>query len=69
MAERVFASKLRRIGFVDVVIEAHAAFSVNDAARYPLFTSDLIAVMRRAIPPERQHSFATSVIVRARKPE
>jgi hypothetical protein len=34
---------------------------------YPLFDDDLIDLMRRLIPPERQDSVAVAVIVRARR--
>ncbi len=44
------------------------AFSIDDCANFPLFTPELIALMRRLIPVERQHCVATSVIVRTRKP-
>lgn len=33
----------------------------------PLFTREIIELMRRLIPPERQGCVATAVIVRARK--
>jgi len=35
---------------------------------YPLFTRDVIDVMRRTIPPEQQSHVATAVIVKATKP-
>jgi arsenite methyltransferase len=41
--------------------------SVDDLALYPLFTSDLIGLMRTLIPPERQHAVATSVVITARR--
>lgn len=68
MAERVFAKKLGKVGFVDVWVGGHTPFGVDDAARYPLFTAKVVSLMRRVIPPERQHAVATSVIVKARKP-
>jgi len=43
-------------------------FSVDDIALYPLFTPNLIALMRKLIPADRQHAVATSVIAAARKP-
>lgn len=46
-----------------------AAFGIDDCAALPLFTSDLIGLMRRLIPPERWPRVAMSVIVRARRPE
>jgi hypothetical protein len=41
---------------------------VEDFAQYPLFTAELLALMRRVIPPERQARIARSVIFLARKP-
>ena len=41
---------------------------VEKAALYPLFTPELIQLMREVIPPERQDTVAVSVIARARKP-
>jgi hypothetical protein len=43
-------------------------FGVEECAQYPLFTPELIALMRRRIPPERQPYVARSVIFSARKP-
>ena len=42
LAERVFAEKLERAGFVDVWMGGHQPFAIDDAARYPLFTPDVI---------------------------
>jgi arsenite methyltransferase len=41
---------------------------IDDCAQYPLFTPELLALMRRLIPPERQPRIARSVIFLARKP-
>jgi arsenite methyltransferase len=68
MAERVFAGKLERAGFIDVWVGAHRPFGIDEATMYPLFTSEVIDVMRRTIPPEHQDHVATGVIVKARKP-
>lgn len=46
----------------------HRPFGIEEAALYPLFTEELIEVMRRTIPPERHSHVATGVIVKARKP-
>lgn len=42
-------------------------FGVDDVAQYPLFTKELIALMRQLIPREQQDAVATSVIARARR--
>jgi hypothetical protein len=51
-----------------VWLGAHRPFGIDDAARVPLFTPEVIEVMRRTIPPEHQDHVATAVIVKARKP-
>ncbi len=68
MAERVFAQKLEKVGFTDVWIGERVPFGIRDTALYPLFTPELIRLMERLIPPERQGSVAVAVIAKARKP-
>jgi hypothetical protein len=68
MAERVFAGKLERAGFAGIWVGGHRPFGIDQAALYPLFSGEVIEVMRRTIPPARQHHVATGVIVKARKP-
>ncbi len=41
---------------------------MDECEQYPLFTPELIALMRRLIPPVRQSKAARSVIFTARKP-
>ncbi len=68
LAERAFAAKIEKMGFVDVQIGERIPYGVDRAALYPLFTSAVIQLMRELIPPERQAAVAVSVIARARKP-
>jgi hypothetical protein len=68
MAERVFARKLGKVGFTDVRIGEKQPFGIDDAAIFPLFTDEVVGLMRKLIPPERQAAVAISVIARARKP-
>jgi hypothetical protein len=68
MAERVFAGKLERAGFAGIWVGGHRPFGIDEAVLYPLFTSEVIEVMRHTIPPERHDHVATGVIVKARKP-
>ena len=68
MAERVFAGKLERAGFAEVWVGGHRPFGIDEASLYPLFTPQVIEVMRRTIPPDHQAHVATGVIVKARKP-
>jgi arsenite methyltransferase len=56
------------VGFADFSFTHPSPFGVDDCAVLPLFTPELIALMRRLIPAERQHCVATSVIVRAHRP-
>jgi hypothetical protein len=67
MAERAFAGKLERAGFAGVWVGGHRPFGIDEAARYPLFTPEVIGVMRRTIPPGHHDHVATGVIVKARK--
>ena len=68
LAERAFATKLRKVGFADVWIGEKVPYGIDQAALYPLFTAELVHLMRRLIPQERQDRVAISVIVRAQKP-
>ena len=68
LAERVFAEKLERAGFVDVWVGGHRPYGIDDAAKYPLFTPELIEIMRRTIWADHQDHVATGVIVKARRP-
>jgi hypothetical protein len=68
LAERVFAEKLERAGFVNVWVGGHRPFGVEDAALLPLFTDEVIEVMRRTIKVEDQDRVATAVIIKASKP-
>jgi len=68
VAERVFAGKLERAGFVDVEIFGHQVYGIEEISLYPLFTPDVIDLLRRSLPVERQCNLATSVIVRGKRP-
>ncbi|MEX0698978.1 MAG: hypothetical protein WD064_03820 [Acidimicrobiia bacterium] len=68
MAERAFATKLQKAGFVDLWIGGHRPFGIDDAALYPLFSKEVIALMRETIHSDHQDHVATGVIVKARRP-
>jgi len=42
-------------------------YGIGECAQYPLFTTELIALMRRLIPPARHATVARSLIFTARK--
>jgi hypothetical protein len=67
LAERVFAEKLGRTGFTDVWVGGHRPFGIEDATLFPLFTPEVIDIMRRTIPAEHHDHVATAVIVKASK--
>jgi arsenite methyltransferase len=69
MAERVFAGKLERAGFDHVWVGGHRPFGIDEAAMYPLFTPEVIHVLRETIPADSQDHVATGVIVKARRPQ
>jgi arsenite methyltransferase len=66
LTERLYLEKLVRAGFEDVRVVNRQPFGIDECAEYPLFTKELIALMRRLIPTERHDSVATSVVIKAR---
>jgi arsenite methyltransferase len=68
MAERVFAGKLERSGFANVWVGRHRPFGIEEAALYPLFTPQVIDLMRVTIPTDHHDHVATGVIVKAQRP-
>lgn len=56
------------MGFADVRIHDRIPFSIDDAALYPLFTEDVIEMMRARLAPEVKEAVAMSVLVTANKP-
>jgi arsenite methyltransferase len=69
LSEEVFTTKLANVGFTDIRLREHIPFSIDDAALYPLFTDEVITLMRELVPPQTQASIATSLIARARLPQ
>ena len=68
MAERDFVEKMRRAGFTGIEIVQRDSFGVDDANLHPLFTADLIEVIRKTVPRDKQHQVATSVVIKAHLP-
>jgi hypothetical protein len=67
LTERDFVAKLERAGFHQIEVRERRPMSVDDAALYPLFTDELLALMRRLIPDSRQGELAVAVVVTARR--
>lgn len=67
LTERDFVRKLERAGFVEIEVLERTPLGIDDCARYPLFTDELLTTMRRLIPTERLDRIALSAVVRAKK--
>lgn len=65
LAEEDFCRQLRRVGLEDVRIVHREPLGIEDCALYPLFSHEVIELMRRLIPPERHAAVAVAVVVTA----
>ena len=68
LSERVLQRKLERIGLSDVGVSGHLPLSIDDLAMYPLFSDEVLALMRRLLPEDRHDRVAVAVLIRATKP-
>lgn len=68
LEEADFVRQLERAGFEGVEVLEREPLGVEDCALYPLFTDEVIALMRELIPAGRQGEVATSVVVRGSLP-
>jgi arsenite methyltransferase len=68
LTERDFVDKLAKAGFEQIEVREREPMSVDDLALYPLFTPDVLELMRRLIPLERQRELAVAIVVTARLP-
>jgi hypothetical protein len=67
LTERDFVEKLEKAGFGQIEVHHREAVSVDDLALYPLFTPELLQLMRTLIPPTRQDAVATSIVITAQR--
>ena len=65
LTERAFIEKLHRAGFQDVEIGRRRPFGIDDCTMYPLFTNELISLMKRLIPSDKHGAIANSIVVKA----
>ena len=65
LTERDFVEKVERAGFVEITVHQREPCSVDDLSLYPLFTAELIELMRTLISPGRQDAVATAIVVTA----
>jgi arsenite methyltransferase len=68
LKEEDFVHKLEKAGFEGVEVTHREPLSVDDCALYPLFTDEVIDLMRELIPAEKQSEVAISVVLRASHP-
>lgn len=68
LSERVFVGMLDRAGLVDIEIGERIGLALDDVALYPLFTPEVLSLMRRLVSDDAQQHIATSVLAGARKP-
>jgi arsenite methyltransferase len=65
LAEGDFVRKLEKAGFTDVEVAQREPMSIDDCALYPLFSAEVIELMRRLIPADKHRAVAVSIVVRA----
>jgi arsenite methyltransferase len=68
LTERDFVTKLENAGFRRIGIASRERIGVERLALYPLFTTELLDLMRRLIPPERLDDVASAIVVTAEMP-
>lgn len=66
LTERDFVTKLQRAGFTEIEILERSPMGIDDCALYPLFTTEVLDLMRILIPAQRQQAIGTAIVVRAR---
>jgi arsenite methyltransferase len=69
LAEDAFLHKLERVGFEDAEVLERAPFSIDDCALYPLFSAEVIQLMRTLIPVNQHARVAVTVVVKAHLPD
>ena len=69
LAERDFVRKLEKSGFEEVRVLERSRMSVDDLAMYPLFTDELLELIRTLVPKDRQGELAIAAVFSARLPE
>jgi SAM-dependent methyltransferase len=69
LAEEDFVHKLERAGFQGAEVVEREPLSLDDCALYPLFSAEVIRLMKKLIPSDRHEAVAVSVVVRASLPD
>jgi SAM-dependent methyltransferase len=69
LAEGAFLDKLERAGFEGAEVLYRTPLSIDDCALYPLFSDEVIRLMRTLIPVDRHAEVAVAVVVKAHVPK
>lgn len=65
LEEADFVGKLERVGLREARVLSREPLSIDDCALYPLFSAEVIDLMRRLIPADRHGRVAMAVVVTA----
>jgi arsenite methyltransferase len=68
LAEDDFVAKLEKAGFRGVEVVLREPMSIDDCALYPLFSDEVIRLMKELIPSERHPAVAVAVVIKAHLP-
>ncbi|GEM_PF-2450545 len=55
------------VGFEEIVVAERKPFGLGDLTRYPLFTREFLAFLKKIMPPHRHKELVFSIVT-ARKP-
>jgi arsenite methyltransferase len=66
LTERDFVTKLDKAGLHNLRIVSREPVGIDRLALYPLFTSELLVLMRQLIPADRHDTVASAIVVTAR---
>ena len=69
LTERAFVENLTRAGFTDVQVCERVPYGLDDLQCEPTFPEDLIALMRRLLPPRLQARVGVRIVMEARPAE
>lgn len=64
LAEEEFVGKLVKAGFTGIEVLHREPLSIDDCALYPLFSANVIRLMRTLIPADRHSQVAIAIVVR-----
>lgn len=66
LAENDFVHKLSRSGFTDIDVLHRDPLGIDDCALDPLFSPEVIHLMRRLVAPDRHDRVAVAIVIGAR---